>query len=199
MYKKLVLQVVSSKFVTMQSTSVDLITTWTIKMKLYRIFPRNISLYLYFGIGVTFEAILARTPVQVCSVILPMPDAVFFGSITNPCLAEPCQLSRGNDSGIPNVEFIPRTTSITIMTRVRATVFGKIIFNQELPAEIINNPCSILTQRSCPLPAGIQKAYRLQIPVDPTTSLVTTDTGITHLDHNNQVIFCYRIDTALVS
>lgn len=143
-------------------------------------------------------AILARTPFRACAGNLPVPDAVFFGDLDEPCSAEPCNIVRSSGSGITYVDFTPKTLATTILPRIRATVFG-INFTQELPEEVARNPCGILTRGSCPLPANEQASYSLRIPVDPATPLVTTDTEITLFGDNNEVIFCYRINTRVVA
>lgn len=144
-------------------------------------------------------AILARTPIRSCGGGLPMPTAAFLNSRENPCLAEPCQMSRSSGVGVTYVDFTPPFATPTIMPRVRATVFGNIEFNQELPPEVLANPCGILTQGSCPLPANVPASYRLAIPIDQTVPLIPTDTEITLFGSDNRVIFCYRLHTTLVA
>lgn len=145
-------------------------------------------------------AILALTPVRTCTGGLPMPDAVFLGSRENPCLAEPCQISRSGGWGVTYVDFTVPFAAASIMPRVRATVFGgTLTITQELPAEITNNPCGILTAGSCPFSAGQSGSYRLALPVDPATPLIPTDTEITLFGVNNEVIFCYRLHTTLIA
>lgn len=144
-------------------------------------------------------AILARTPVRECAGGLPLPNAVFFGSRDAPCLAAPCDVVRSSGIGVTFVEFTTRSAATSILPRVRATVFG-ITFTQELPEEIASNPCGILeAPNSCPLSANQRASYRLGLPVDPTTPLVSTDTEITLFGNNNEVIFCYRLQTRVVA
>lgn len=144
-------------------------------------------------------AILARTPVRQCTGGLPLPDAVFFESRSAPCLSEPCSVSRSSGRGVTYVDFTVRTSTNSIMPRVRARVFG-ITITQELPVEIQNNPCGILeSPHTCPLIADQQVSYRLELPVDPTTPLVSSGTEITLFGDNNQVIFCYQLDTQVVA
>lgn len=148
---------------------------------------------------VAVPAILARTPFRACTGGRPVPTAVFFGSRENPCLAEPCNISRAGGIGVTYVEFTTPFAARSIMPQVQATVFnGSLTFIQELPVEITNNPCQILTQGSCPLAAGQQAAYRLELPVDPSTPLIPTETQITLFGENEQVIFCYRLGTTLI-
>jgi hypothetical protein len=98
------------------------------------------------------------------------------------------------------VDFTPAFNSVSIMPRVRATVFGSINIVQELPAEIVSNPCGILeSPHTCPLAANRPVSYRLELPVDPTTPLIFTATEITLLGDNNQAIFCYRLNTQVVA
>lgn len=143
-------------------------------------------------------AILARTPVRECAGGLPLPNAVFFGSRENPCTAAPCDISRASGAGITYVDFTPAFDTQGILPQVRATVFG-INITQQLPADVAANPCGILTEGSCPLSANVQVAYALRLPVDPGTPLVSSDTEITLFGDNNQVIFCYRLQTRVVA
>lgn len=144
-------------------------------------------------------AIMARTPVRQCAGNLPLPDAVFFGGLDTPCLAAPCDLSRTGVSGVTYVNFTTRSAAATITPRVRATVFG-ITITQELPDEVRANPCGILTEgSSCPLSANQAASYRLELPIDPTTPLVSPDTEVTLFGDNNEVIFCYRLTTRVVA
>jgi Niemann-Pick C2 protein len=144
-------------------------------------------------------AILARTPVRECGGGLPLPTAVFFGGRTNPCLAAPCAISRSSGSGVTYVDFTTRVAASTIMPQVRATAFG-VTFTQELPASIRDNPCQILTQGSCPLRAGEQAAYRLELPIESSTPQLISDTEITLFGGaDNHVIFCYRLQTRVVA
>lgn len=144
-------------------------------------------------------AIFARTPVRECVGGLPLPDAVFFGGRANPCLAAPCDLSRASGFGVTYVDFTTSQAASSILPRVRAIVFGGITINQELPAHIQANPCGILTLGSCPLAANQQAAYRLELPVEASTPLISSDTEITLFGDNNQVIFCYRLQTRVVA
>lgn len=155
-------------------------------------------MFKFFVILAIVPAILARTPVRECGNGIPLPNAVHFGSRENPCLAAPCDISRNFGTGVTYVDFTTREPAVSIMPRVRATVFG-ITITQELPAEILANPCGILTLGSCPLPAGQVAAYRLALPVDPSTPLLSSDTEITLFGDNNQVIFCYRLQTSIVA
>jgi hypothetical protein len=141
----------------------------------------------------------ARTPVRACANNQPLPTAVFFGSRENPCLAAPCDISRNSGSGITFVDFTPSFRAETILPRVRATVFG-VTVTQDLPADIAANPCSILTDgSSCPLEANVPASYGLRLPIETSTPLVTTDTEITLFGTNNQVIFCYRLQTRVTN
>lgn len=108
-------------------------------------------------------------------------------------------MSRSGGSGVTYVDFTPPFAAPTIMPRVRAIVFGNIMFDQELPQHIVNNPCSILTTGSCPLPANQPAAYRLEIPIEPNTPLIPTDSEVTLFGANQQVIFCYRLSITLVA
>lgn len=144
-------------------------------------------------------AIFAQTPVRSCGGAVPLPTNVYFGERTNPCRAEPCDLSRTAGSGITYVDFTPTFTANTIMPQVRATVFG-VTITQELPPEIQNNPCGILTDGStCPLPANVPASYGLRLPIDPSTPMITTQTEITLFGNGNQPIFCYRVNTRIVA
>lgn len=142
-------------------------------------------------------AILGRTPVRSCGAGIPLPDAVFFGDRVNPCLAAPCPVVRSELRGNTYVDFTTRAAAASIRPQVRASVFG-ITITQELPDEIQRNPCGILTQGSCPLAANQAASYRLELPVDPSTPLVSSDTEITLFGNGNEVIFCYRLETRVV-
>lgn len=160
-------------------------------------------MFKLFAILVFVPAIFARTPVRQCTrpdvAGARLPDAVHFGSRENPCLAAPCQISRGGGAGITYVDFTVPTSTQRIMPRVRALVFGSVTITQELPESIRLNPCGILIDgHSCPLEAGEQPSYRLELPVDPLTPLIDTDTEITLHGDNNEVIFCYQLATTLV-
>lgn len=146
-------------------------------------------------------SILARTPVRQCDGGFPLPTAVNFGrERDNPCLAPPCVISRASGSGITYVEFNAIFNSASIMPRVRARVFGSTVITQVLPTEITDNPCAILIDgSSCPLVAGAQMAYRLELPVPPLTPLIPTDTEVTLFGDNNEVIFCYQLETTLIA
>lgn len=143
-------------------------------------------------------AIFARTPVRECTGGNPLPTAVFFGSRDNPCTAPPCDISRASGAGITYVDFTPAFDTQEILPQVRATVFGINII-QQLPADIAANPCGILTKGSCPLSANVPAAYALRLPVEPGTPLVPTDTEITLFGDNNQIIFCYRLQSRVVA
>lgn len=142
-------------------------------------------------------AILARTPFRLCPG-LPAPTAIFMGSRENPCLAEPCQISRIGGAGITYVDFTPAFNTNSIMPHVLATALG-LTFEQPIPDHIVANPCSILTSGSCPLSANVPVSYRLEMPVEPGTPLIQASTEITLFGDNQQVIFCYRINTQLVT
>lgn len=146
-------------------------------------------------------AIFAKTPVRQCAGGLPLPDAAYMGGRQTPCLTEPCSVYRSTGSAVTYVEFTPTFATSSIMPRVRATVFGgAVTITQELPLEIQRNPCGILeSPHSCPLAANQQASYRLELPVDPTTPLIPSDTEITLFGDNNQVIFCYRLNTQVVA
>lgn len=158
---------------------------------------KSIKMFKLFVVLAFVPAILARTPFQACG-DLPVPDSVFFGSLDDPCLQEPCNIVRSSGAGTTYVNFTPKNVATTILPRIRATVFG-INFTQELPEDIARDPCSILTLGSCPLPANEAASYALRIPVDPTTPLLTTVTEITLFGDNSEVIFCYRINTRVVA
>lgn len=143
-------------------------------------------------------AIFARTPVRQCAGNLPLPDEVFFGDLDNPCLAAPCNVVRSSGRGVTYVRFTTRNAASSILPRVRATVLG-ININQDLPDHIARDPCSILTEGACPLSAGQRAAYRLELPVESSTPLVSSDTEITLFGDNNEVIFCYRLQTRVVA
>lgn len=144
--------------------------------------------------------IFARTPIRECTGGHPLPDAAWMGSRESPCLAAPCNVYRGSGSAVTYVDFTPTFATASIRPRVRATVFGTVTITQELPLEIQNNPCGILeSPHSCPLSANQRASYRLQLPVDPTTPLIPSDTEITLFGDNDQVIFCYRLATQLVA
>lgn len=155
---------------------------------------------LKFLVILTFvPAILARTPVRPCSGGLPLPDAVFFDSRESPCLEPPCNVVRSAGTGVTYVEFTPRNDANSILPRVRGTSF-RITVTQPLPQEIQNNPCIILEEpHSCPLAAGEPVSYRLEMPVESSTPLVTADTEITLFGDNNEVIFCYQLQTRVVA
>ena len=146
-------------------------------------------------------AILGRTPVRECAGGLPLPDAVFYNGRESPCLAEPCHVVRSRGYAVTYVDFTTRSAASSIMPRVRATVFGgAVTITQELPEEITRNPCGILTHGFCPLSAGQVAAYRLELPVDPSTPILfPADTEITLFGDNNEVIFCYRLHTEVVA
>lgn len=144
-------------------------------------------------------AIFARTPVRECVGGHPLPNAVFFGSRDNPCTAPPCELSRTSGSGTTFVDFVPKFDTQGILPQVRATVFAGVTITQQLPADIAANPCGILTQGSCPLSANEPVSYALTLPVDAGTPLLSPDTEITLFGDNNQVIFCYRLQTRIVA
>lgn len=156
-------------------------------------------MFKFFAILIFVPAILARTPVRECVGGHPVPTAVFFGSRASPCLAAPCDISRSAGFGVTYVDFTTQQAASSILPRVRAVVFGGITITQDLPAHIQANPCIILTQGSCPLAANQQAAYRLELPVESSTPLITSDTEITLFGDNNQVIFCYRLQTRIVA
>ena len=142
-------------------------------------------------------AIFARTPIRECGGGIPLPDAVFFSSRETPCLTAPCTVSRRQGFGVTYVDFTTRAATTGIMPRVRAIVFG-VTINQSLPDDIQNNPCSILELGSCPLSANQRASYRLQLPVESNTPLITTDTEISLLGDNDVPIFCYRLENRVV-
>lgn len=145
-------------------------------------------------------AIFALTPVRECVGGYPLPDGVFFGSRDTPCLAPPCQIPRSRGFAVTYVDFTTRNAASSIMPRIRATVFGgAVTITQELPDSITSNPCGILTHGSCPFGAGASGSYRLELPVDPATPLIPSDTEVTLFGNSNEVIFCYRLNTQLVA
>lgn len=153
----------------------------------------------FFILLVALPAIFARTPVRSCGAGIPLPTAVFFGTREAPCLVEPCNISRSGLVGVTYVDFVTIAASVAIRPQVRASLFGgSVTITQEMPEEILRNPCGILTQGSCPFAAGQVAAYRLELPVDPTTPLLSTDTEITLFGDGNDIIFCYRLTTQLV-
>lgn len=157
-------------------------------------------MFKLFAVLAFVPAIFAATPINPCPGGLPSPTAIYFNGRENPCLVEPCKLSRSIGVGITEVEFDVPFDSVSIMPRIRATVFGTITITQELPADIANNPCGILeTPHSCPLSSGQHASYRLEMPIDPTTPLIPTDTEITLFGDNNQVIFCYKLKSEVVA
>lgn len=142
-------------------------------------------------------AILARTPVRSCGEGIPLPDAVFFGDRVNPCLAPPCPVVRSERLGNTYVDFTTIAPAASIRPQVRATVFGLTI-TQDLPLEIQQNPCGILTDGACPLAANQAASYRLELPVEASTPLISSDTEITLFGNGNEIIFCYRLLTQVV-
>lgn len=157
-------------------------------------------MFKLFVFLVALPAIFARTPARSCGEGIPMPTAVFFGSRENPCLAEPCNISRSGLIGVTYVDFVVGADAASIRPQVQATLFGgSVTIIQEMPTEILNNPCSILTDGSCPLSAGQTASYRLALPVDPSTPLLSTATEITLFGATDaHIIFCYRLTTQLV-
>ena len=155
-------------------------------------------MYKFIVLLALVPAILARTPFRECAG-LPSPDAVFFSSIDEPCLAEPCNVVRSRGYAVTYVDFTTRLATNLIRPRVRATVFGTITITQELPDHIQRDPCGILTKGSCPLEAAQQASYRLELPVDPTTPTISTETEITLFGDNDEVIFCYRLQSRVVA
>jgi hypothetical protein len=86
------------------------------------------------------------------------------------------------------------------MPRIRATIFGSINVIQELPEEIARNPWGILeSPHTCPLAANRPVSYRFELPIDPATPLIFVSSEVTLFGDNNQIIFCYRIDTQMVA
>lgn len=156
-------------------------------------------MFKLFAVILLVPAVFARTPVRECVGGFPLPTAVFFGSRTSPCLAAPCDISRSSGFGVTYVDFATQQAASSIRPRVRAIVFGGVTITQELPPHIEANPCIILTQGACPLSAGQQAAYRLELPVEANTPLLSSDTEITLFGDNNQVIFCYRLQTRVVA
>lgn len=150
-------------------------------------------MYKFLVILAVVPAILAQTPIRPCPNGLPMPTAAFFGTRENHCTAEPCPLSRTQGFAATIVDFTPVVSTPSIRPHVRATVFGNIDWIQELPADVVNNPCGILTQGSCPIVGNTPHSYRLELPVDTSIPLISTDTEVTLFAANDQVIFCYRI------
>lgn len=154
----------------------------------------------FFLLVALVPVVFGRTPVRQCAGGLPMPEAAFFGGRESPCLSEPCNVSRSKGSAVTYVDFTPTFNTNSIMPRVRATVFGTITITQELPVEIQRNPCGILeSPHTCPLTANNRASYRLELPVDSTTPLIFSSTEITLFGDNNQVIFCYRLDSQIVA
>lgn len=144
---------------------------------------------------VVIPAIFASTPFRACPG-LRSPDAVFFASRESPCLVEPCHVIRSQGYAVTYVDFTTVSGTSTIRPHIRATVFGGLVtVYPELPLEIRNNGCIILTDGSCPLSAGQSASYRLELPVDPTTPTgMIADTQVTLYDENDEVIFCYRLN-----
>lgn len=144
-------------------------------------------------------AILAQTPLRVCSNGAPLPNAAYLGGREDTCLAPPCPVSRAQGFAVTDVHFTPRSTTNTFRVQVRAFVFGFLWITQEVPSNISNDWCQILIEgHTCPLPGGVPAWYRLQLPVDPTTPNVDPDTEITFFDENNEIVFCYQVATKIV-
>lgn len=142
-------------------------------------------------------AILARTPFRSCGAGIPVPNAVFFGSRETPCLAEPCSISRSGISGVTYVDFTTQSAATAIRPQVRGTVIG-VTVTQDLPEAIQRDPCSILTLGSCPLGANQVASYRLELPIESNTPLVSPETEVTLFGNGNEIIFCYRLATRVV-
>jgi hypothetical protein len=97
-------------------------------------------MFKFLVLTVFFPAISAQTPIRSCGAGIPMPTATFLNSRSNPCLEEPCNVSRSEGSGVTYVDFTPAFNTVSIMPRIRATIFGSINVIQELPEEIARNP-----------------------------------------------------------
>ena len=154
-------------------------------------------MFLLFALIAFVPAIVyAQTPVQACTTG-PLPTAVYFGGKDNFCTAPPCDVFRGSD-GLTEVDFSSAFVTNTIRPNVRARVFG-INIDYQLPDDVVNNSCGVsLTRGSCPLAVGAETTFRLQMPVETTSPRVTTEVTFTLFGDNNQVIFCYRIQTRVV-
>lgn len=153
--------------------------------------------FIYLLLLALVATVVARTPFREC-VGLPKPVAVFFAGRDDPCLAEPCNVVRSLGYAVTYVDFTVNFATSIIRPRVRATVFG-ITFVQELPDNIQNNPCGILTEGSCPFEAEQSASYRLELPVDPLTPTISTETEITLLGDNDEIIFCYKLQSRVVA
>lgn len=141
-------------------------------------------------------AIFAASPFRRCQLTNhPLPDAVFFGGRENPCLQEPCPVFRSIGSGTTYIDFTAPRTITNMRPHLRARVIG-ITVDHDLPASMMNNPWNYLIGPN-PLSAGNRATFNLTVPVEPNTPLVSSVNIFTLFDQNNQVIFCYEIQSVV--
>lgn len=140
--------------------------------------------------------IYASSPFHQCrGTSHPLPNAVFFGGRENPCLAEPCPVFRSIGSGTTYIDFTVNRQITNLRPELRARVIGLVV-NHELPESMRTNPWSYLIGPN-PLTPGSSATFNLTVPVEPDTPLVTSVNIFTLFDQNNQVIFCYEIQSVV--
>lgn len=140
--------------------------------------------------------IFAASPFHRCQgTTHPLPNAVFFNGRQNPCLQEPCPVFRTIGTGTTYIDFTAPRLITNFRPQLRARVIG-IQVTHPLPPDMMSNPWNFVVG-SNPLNAGHQATFNLTVPVESDTPLVSSINMFTLFDQNDQVIFCYEIQSVV--
>uniref|UniRef100_A0A182M268 MD-2-related lipid-recognition domain-containing protein n=1 Tax=Anopheles culicifacies TaxID=139723 RepID=A0A182M268_9DIPT len=121
----------------------------------------------------------------------PVPTSVEVSG----CSAEPCVVTRGQDIHAM-IGFRTDRPLEALTAEVSGSVIG-ISVPIDLPGDLAN-ACNSLVGSSCPVPAGVDVMYELQVPVLSSYPAISAVVEWKLLDQDENVVTCFRVDASLV-
>ncbi|XP_058808491.1 NPC intracellular cholesterol transporter 2 homolog a-like isoform X2 [Phymastichus coffea] len=128
------------------------------------------------------------TPVKSCDRGAPPKEVRIDG-----CDKLPCQFVRGKNI-TAEWDFVVEKDTKILTPDVHATVFGNTVkypFYQ-------NNACDTLKDAKCPLDAGEEVTYQLNMFVETTFPKVPLDIEFAFLDDHSETVVCFQLSAEIV-
>ncbi|XP_067007832.1 NPC intracellular cholesterol transporter 2 [Anabrus simplex] len=110
------------------------------------------------------------------------------------CDTQPCEFKRGKNI-VAEVDIAIDHAVSKLTPQVKATSAG-ITIDYPLPQQ---DGCKSLTNSECPLAAGEEVTYRLEMPILEAYPLVTVDIQFTLVDQDKKAVECFQITGQVVN
>ncbi|XP_068081545.1 NPC intracellular cholesterol transporter 2 [Anabrus simplex] len=110
------------------------------------------------------------------------------------CDTQPCEFKRGKNI-VAEVDFAIDHTVSKLTPQVKATAAG-ITIDYPLPQQ---DGCKSITNSECPLGAGEEVTYRLEMPILQAYPLIKVDIQLTLVDQDKKPVECFRITGQVVN